>query len=131
MGCTSNTSASAAGPKKMSKEDPKSKGGQDAFTKVAQDSVEKIWATYDADNNGTLDHAEMSKFVKTTMDEIRVHHTDCAEPTEEEINEAVKQYDANKDGKIEKTEMLGFMTKMLKKEETKMEKTDEPQVKKV
>ena len=75
--------------------------------------MDSVWNKYDKDHNGTLDYAEMAQFVKETMFDIQNNHKDFKEPTEEEIAEAIKEFDANQDGKVEKAEMMKFMLQVV------------------
>ena len=70
--------------------------------------VEDIWKTSDRDNNGFLDKVEMEKLFKRTLVELG----ETQEFTDGDFKTAFKEFDKNRDGRIQKEEMKIFILKM-------------------
>ena len=70
--------------------------------------MEDIWKTSDRDNNGFLDKVEMEKLFKRTLVELG----ETQEFTDGDFKTAFKEFDKNRDGRIQKEEMKIFILKM-------------------
>ena len=70
--------------------------------------VDQIWHQSDLDNNGYLDKTEMEKLFKRTLIELG----ETQEFTDGDFKTAFKEFDRNRDGRIQKEEMKIFILKM-------------------
>ena len=70
--------------------------------------VEEIWNQSDIDHNGFLDKIEMEKLFKRTLIELG----ETQEFTDGDFKTAFKEFDKNRDGRIQKEEMKIFILKM-------------------
>ena len=70
--------------------------------------VEEIWGESDIDSNGFLDRIEMEKLFKRTLVELG----ETQEFTDGDFKTAFKEFDKNRDGRIQKEEMKIFILKM-------------------
>ena len=70
--------------------------------------VEEIWGQSDMDNNGFLDKIEMEKLFKRTLVELG----ETYDFTDGDFKTAFKEFDKNRDGRIQKEEMKIFILKM-------------------
>ena len=70
--------------------------------------VENIWGDYDKDNSGALDKEETKKFMVATLGEM----SDTTEISDEDFQAVFKEFDADGNGTISKTEMGNFIKKV-------------------
>jgi Ca2+-binding EF-hand superfamily protein len=76
--------------------------------------VNLIWIEFDADKNGKLNRAETLKFINKLYKEQGIPEVMTAA-----FDKIFKTIDWNKDGFIQKKEMINFLKKMMAKEESK------------
>ena len=89
---------------------------------VIEHVVDQIWVQYDSDNNGSLDKEEGYDFMKIVLN---VHEKmvagkigrEAKEISDEEVLQAMKDCDTDKDGKISKEEMNAWVLNFLKQDE--------------
>ena len=84
---------------------------------LLKDAVEKIWSEFDVNNNGSLDQVETKAFLKKAL-------TDIPPPNEYDDSKfdiTFRSIDKNRNGVIEKAEMVMFLKSVLKKEEEAVE----------
>ena len=67
--------------------------------------VEKIWITYDLDQNGVLDFPEVKVYLKKV----------CPHMPEDQLIHVFNRMDTNKNGTIDKEEMAVFVKELFKK----------------
>ena len=73
--------------------------------RIYSQAVDKIWRQFDVDNSGALDKAETKRFLETVL-------ADCPPPNnyeESRFEETFTLIDTNKNGLIEKGEMVAFI----------------------
>ena len=106
MGCKASRDLAA---------DPKKLGKAAAQDKIVEATVEKVWAEFDKDGNGSLDKNEMSSFITNYLAEMQKTEEVKDLPGEDQIQEAFKAFDSNADGKVTKDEMTTFFKSVIKK----------------
>lgn len=81
-------------------------------TKLTKDDIERVFALYDRDNNGTIENEELRGFLKDLLELVKKDYdaTDLRE-FEETILQGV---DYNKDGKINKKELTMILLALAK-----------------
>ena len=70
--------------------------------------VEEIWQEHDENHDGFLDVIEMEKLFKRTLMELG----ETMEFTDGDFKTAFKEFNKNRDGRIQKEEMKIFILKM-------------------
>ena len=73
----------------------------------AADITEKIFAQFDADKNGTLDRKELKKIL-----DVAVEGTGQT-VTEQDINDALREFDTDNSGTVSKAEFTALIQKLL------------------
>ena len=71
--------------------------------------IEKMWAEYDKDNNGSLDQEEVKLLTIATLKKIK--GDDFVPPTDEEMTTAFNEFDKDGNKKVEKSEMFSYLRK--------------------
>ena len=66
-----------------------------------QAKVDAVWAKYDADNSGVLEKAECLNFLRDTFKEVF-----GSEQTDEQLESTFNMVDTNKNGVIDKAELM-------------------------
>ena len=69
--------------------------------KTKEQMVEEVWAKYDADNSGVLEKGEAMNFLRDTFKEIF-----GSEQTDEQLQPTFDMIDKNKNGTLDKAEMM-------------------------
>lgn len=70
-------------------------------------TAQGLFETADVDKSGTIDKAEFTKLLTDFSEGINVPL-----PSEDEINEIISSFDANKDGKFSLAEFTEFIRKV-------------------
>ena len=78
--------------------------------------VEKIWILYDFDENGDLDFEEISEYFKTRSNQVLSHA---------QLKSTFTEIDLNKDGVIQKSEMIQFLHKLARENKEITFKTED------
>lgn len=65
-------------------------------------AVNAVFSTYDKDNSGSLDQAEVASLINDALK----HMGNARQVTPAEINQFIKAVDTSGDGKIEKPELF-------------------------
>ena len=78
------------------------------FDQQIEICVEDIWRQSDLDSNGYLDRIEMEKLFKKTLVELG----ETRDFTDGDFKTAFKEFDKNRDGRIQREEMKIFILKM-------------------
>jgi Ca2+-binding EF-hand superfamily protein len=76
---------------------------------VAKKELKNAFHTFDTDNSGTIERHELHQLMKRLTDAFNVE-----EPSEEDINEILKELDANGDGKISQVEFEALIVDVVK-----------------
>ena len=81
--------------------------------RIYRDAVEKIWGQFDKDNSGQLDRAETKNFLSTVMANIPPPNN----YDESKFDETFDAMDKNRNGKVEKNEMVMFIKSIMRQRE--------------
>ena len=73
--------------------------------------VDDIWSEYDTDNNNYLDRTECHRFILTTITEFAGPEA-AGKVSEADFIEAFNFFDIDRNGRIEKSEMVRFIRKV-------------------
>lgn len=87
---------------------------------MARKELRNAFHQFDTDNSGTIERHELGQLLKRLTDAFNVE-----EPSEEDINDILKELDANGDGKISQTEfeaLIVDVVKIMEEEKTQLKK---------
>lgn len=76
---------------------------------MAKKELKNAFHTFDTDNSGTIERHELGQLLKRLTDAFNVE-----EPSEEDINDILKELDANGDGKISQSEFEALIVDVVK-----------------
>ena len=76
---------------------------------MAKKELKNAFHTFDTDNSGTIERHELGQLLKRLTDAFKVE-----EPSEEDINDILKELDANGDGKISQSEFEALIVDVVK-----------------
>ncbi|KAI1293019.1 Calbindin-32 [Halotydeus destructor] len=73
-------------------------------TKLTKDDIERVFANYDRDNNGTIENEELNGFLKDLLEIVKKDGIDGIEL--ENFKESILAVcDTNRDGKVDRKEL--------------------------
>ena len=78
---------------------------------VIQQCIDDIWAEYDADGNNYLNRDDCKRFVLNTLSELAGPQA-CDKFSDQDFNESFSFFDIDRNGRIEKSQMVRFIRKV-------------------
>ena len=76
---------------------------------VAKKQLKNAFHTFDTDNSGTIERHELGQLLRRLTDAFNVE-----EPSQEDINDILKELDVNGDGKISQLEFEALVVEVVK-----------------
>jgi len=83
-----------------------------ATSRITKDDIERVFALYDRDNNGSIENEELKGFLKDLLELVKKDYD--AQDLKEFENSILAGCDYNKDGKINKKELTMILLALSK-----------------